>query len=256
MKLFVDLGNCRLDEDQLFCRFANTAAELLADGHRLVVLHGGTNLSTERTMDLCADSGNSRHKATVDSRNLASLILSGKINRQLVVSLARVRIASFGLCAADGNIIRARVTTDRARYNTLDVAEVNPFWLEMLSSNGGVPVMTNIALGPDGRYAFIKRERMASACAIAWNADALVFLTRALGVRTLDGSVLRWLKSSEINTATEDEGLDGMRSKLDSCLEALKCGVRRARVFPISEIEKLPLFYVSRIDAGTEVLLS
>jgi acetylglutamate kinase len=82
-------------------------------------------------------------------------------------------------------------------------------------------------------------------------------LTRSQGVTTSDGSVLRWLNCSDIRLVTQASEFAGtMRSQLNACREALKCGVGRARVFPLSEIGQLPLFYVSRINAGTEVILS
>ena len=58
---------------------------------------------------------------------------------------------------------------------------------------GAVPVLSSLALGFDGQYYNINADEMASACAVAAHADALVFLTDVPGVRGADGEVMRWL---------------------------------------------------------------
>ena len=46
----------------------------------------------------------------------------------------------------------------------------------------------------------------------------------------------------------------GMLPKLEACMQALKRGVGRVRILPASQADKLPLFYFTKIECGTEVL--
>ena len=56
-----------------------------------------------------------------------------------------------------------------------------------------MPVVSSLALGFDGEYYNVNADQMASACAVACGADALVYLTDVAGVKDADGSVMRWL---------------------------------------------------------------
>ena len=44
-------------------------------------------------------------------------------------------------------------------------------------AEGGIPVLSSLALGSDGEYYNINADQMASACAVACRADTLIFLT-------------------------------------------------------------------------------
>jgi len=46
----------------------------------------------------------------------------------------------------------------------------------------------------------------------------------------------------------------GMLPKLEACSHALHHGVGRVRIVPAQEVHQLPLFYLSKLQCGTEVL--
>jgi acetylglutamate kinase len=98
---------------------------------------------------------------------------------------------------------------------------------------------------------------MASACAAACKADALVFLTDVPGVRGADGEVMRWLSVDQIAALTKDEVISGgMLPKLSACREALLQGVKRVRILPADAASVLPDLCTSRVAHGTEVLVA
>ena len=63
----------------------------------------------------------------------------------------------------------------------------------MIWQQGCIPVISSVALGSDGQYYNINADQMASACAVACHANALIFLTDVPGVKDADGLVIRWL---------------------------------------------------------------
>ena len=65
--------------------------------------------------------------------------------------------------------------------------------------------------------------------------------------KTVDG----WIADKGI----DDEDIAGMLPKLEACKQALAHGVGRVRILPAAQVDVLPEFYVSRIDAGTEVMV-
>ena len=107
---------------------------------------------------------------------------------------------------------------------------------------GAVPVVSSMALGFDGEYYNVNADEMASACAAACKADALVFLTDVPGVRGADGEVMRWLSVDQIAALTRDEVISGgMLPKLSACREALLQGVKRVRIFPQTRPRRCPI---------------
>jgi acetylglutamate kinase len=114
-----------------------------------------------------------------------------------------------------------------------------------------------MALGFDGEYYNVNADEMASACATACKADALVFLTDVPGVRGADGEVMRWLSVGQIAELTQSEIISGgMLPKLNACREALLQGVKRVRILPADAASVLPDLCTSRITHGTEVLVA
>jgi len=96
---------------------------------------------------------------------------------------------------------------------------------------------------------------MASACAVACGADALVYLTDVAGVKDAEGSVIRWLDLYAIQEMVAQATVSGgMLPKLEACTSALKKGVTRVRILPATRAEVLPGFFTHPIDCGTEVV--
>jgi acetylglutamate kinase len=253
MKLVIKISNTVLDKKPSLLEFALTLAELLKQGHRVTVVHGGRRILQQALTALTK--GDSSNVSSVT--DTALMVLCGRVNKALSGILGANGIPAFGLCGADGNMVRLRRTHSSSLQQsfTAEVASVDSMWLDAISLHGGVPVLANIALGPDGQHHCLDSDQLAGACAAGWNADALIFLTEADGLKNADGSVVRWLEAGKIDEIARDATVgSGMSSKLHACHEALKHGVRRARILPFSQINSLSTFYFSKIEFGTEVI--
>jgi acetylglutamate kinase len=129
--------------------------------------------------------------------------------------------------------------------------------LDAIWQIGSVPVLSSVALGFDGEYYNVNADEMASACASACHADALVFLTDVPGVRGADGAVMRWLSTEHIASLTRDAVITGgMLPKLNACRDALVGGVKRVRILPAESAAMLPELSSSRVEDGTEVMVA
>ena len=71
-----------------------------------------------------------------------------------------------------------------------EICSVEPRWFEAIWNEGGIPVLSSLALGSDGEYYNVNADQMASACAIACHANTLIFLTDVPGVKDADGTVM------------------------------------------------------------------
>jgi len=135
-----------------------------------------------------------------------------------------------------------------------EIVSSDPRWLEAIWAMRAVPVLSSLALGFDGEYYNINADQMASACAVACDADALIFLTDVAGVKDAEGNVIPWLNVREVAALVEHSIVaGGMLPKLEACSQAIKKGVGRARILPAAQAEMLPQFYFTKLEYGTEV---
>ena len=89
---------------------------------------------------------------------------------------------------------------------------------------------------------------------MACNANALIFLTDVPGVWNEDGTLIRHLTAKQIASLIASSAIKGgMLPKLEACQSALRGGVNRVRILPANDIDALPDFYFTRVEAGTEV---
>ncbi len=257
MKLVITIGPLGVEPERDAHAFARTVATLLSDGHCLTVVHGGARPFLEALIRLEDNRLEAREEQASCGHDVTSFLQLSELNKKLVGALVAVGVTAFGLCGADGNIVKTRRRQDRDPFaiSRFEVATVNSFWIQLICEKGGVPVLASTALGPDGRYHCLEADQLSAACAVSWKADGLIFLTRGEGVVGSNGSVLRWIERENIDACIRSyEPSHEMVSKLRAGNDALRHGVHRVRFLPASEIESLVSFYSSRIEAGTEVI--
>ena len=184
------------------------------------------------------------------------MVLAGRVNKSLVASIGSHGQSAVGLSGGDGHVFRARKKkTEHDLGFVGEIAATDPKWLDAIWTMGAVPVISSIALGFDGEYYNINADEMASACAIATKADALVFLTDVPGVKGADGNVMRWLTLAQIPAMEKAQVVSGgMLPKLNACKHALTHGVIRVRILPAESAAVLPNLLSSRVSDGTEVI--
>jgi len=260
MKFVIKLGGATLENPDVLYQCTKAIAEMVKDGNLVAVVHGGGVQLTRTLKQLGKQSEFIAGLRVTDAetRDAALMVLGGRINKFLVASLGAHGQPAVGLSGGDGLIFRARKKRTAPDLGYVgEIVSSDPRWLEAIWKMGSVPVISSMALGFDGEYYNVNADEMASACATACNADALVFLTDVPGVKDADGQVMRWLSVDQIASLTKDEVISGgMLPKLNACREALLHGVKRVRILPADAASALPDLCTSRIAHGTEVLVA
>ncbi len=259
MKLVVKIGGAALDDKELVSKFAKTIPDLCREGHQLVVVHGGGAALTRTLKQMGCETTFIDGLRVTDSatRDVAMMVLAGQLNKQLVAAIGAAGQPVIGICGGDLRLFRAVKKKHPDLGYVGEICAVDSQWIERLWSAGVVPVIASLALGFDGEYYNVNADQMASACAVACGADALVYLTDVAGVKDAEGSVIRWLEVNSIALMVEQATVSGgMLPKLAACTSALKKGVTRVRILPAARSEVLPGFFTHPIDCGTEVIAS
>ncbi|MGH9636424.1 MAG: acetylglutamate kinase [Candidatus Angelobacter sp.] len=260
MKIVVKLGGATLEDAALLHR-AVLAVKQLAAEHQVAVVHGGGAALTRMLAQMGKQSEfiDGLRVTDAETRDFAVMVLAGHMNKKLVAALGSIGQSAMGLCGGDGHAFRARkkMTNGHDLGFVGEICSVDPRWIEMIWQQGCIPVISSVALGSDGQYYNINADQMASACAVACHANALIFLTDVPGVKDADGFVIRWLNLGMAAALTQKAVIaGGMLPKLQACKDALLHGVNRVRILPAAEVEALPEFYFAKIESGTEVLVA
>src|SRR5215470_20446150 len=260
MKVVVKIGGSAIDDYALLARSARTISDLVSDGHKVALVHGGGKALTRTLSQLGKKSEfvDGLRVTDAETRDVALMVLAGQINKKVVAALGAAGVPALGLSGGDGLAFRARKKNGGVDLGFVgEISAADARWLDAIWSNSGVPVLSSVALGADGEYYNVNADQMAAACAIACQANALIFLTDVPGVRDADGLVIRWLELERANELTQQSVIfGGMLPKLEACRSALLRGVNRVRILPAAEVDVLPEFYSTRIEFGTEVLVA
>jgi len=259
MKVVIKIGGAALEDKATLQKCAHAIVQLAQDGHQIAVVHGGGSALT-RTLNLLgkkSDFINGLRVTDAETRDVALMVLAGIVNKSLVAAIALAGQPAVGLCGGDGGAFRAR-KKENQEHDLGFVGEIcfsEPRWIRAIWTEGGIPVLSSVALGADGQYYNVNADQMAAACAVACQADALIFLTDVAGVKKADGSVIPWLNLHDVAGLVQESVISGgMLPKLEACTHALKRGVGRVRILPAAQAELLPNFYFTKLECGTEVL--
>lgn len=259
MKLVIKIGGAALDNKDVVTKFAKAIPSLVRDGHKLVIVHGGGAALSRTLKQLGCETTfvNGLRVTDAQTRDVAVMVLAGQLNKQLVAAIGGAGQPALGICGGDLGMFRAAKKRQPELGYVGEICSVDAQWIERLWDAGVVPVVSSLALGIDGEYYNVNADHMASACAVACGAHALIYLTDVPGVKDSEGAVIRWLDVNAIAAMVEQATVSGgMLPKLDACTKALKKGVTRVRILPADQAEVLPGFFTQPIDCGTEVIAS
>ena len=257
MKIVLKIGGVALENQETLLACVRAIKSLVEDGHQVVVVHGGGSALTRTLQKLGKQSEfiNGLRVTDAETRDIALMVLAGFMNKALVAALTKTGVHAIGLSGGDGPVFRARKRNSGPDLGFVgDICSVDTSWLQAIWKAGGVPVVSSIALGTDGEYYNVNADQMASACAVACQAQTLIFLTEVPGVLDQGGATIRHLDQKEIQSLIQTNVITGgMLPKMEACQSALSGGVGRVRIFPAENAAELAEFYMRKIDLGTEV---
>jgi acetylglutamate kinase len=234
VKVLVKLGGTLLDEPKSRYEMADQIAALQRCGVRLVVVHGGGKQMTRYLAERGIESHfvNGLRVTTAETVDAVLKVFAGSVNHELVAGLNRAGALAVGISGIDALLAEAE-QMDPALGAVGRVTKSNAALLDLLTENGYLPVVACVAGDREGRIFNVNADQMAVACAAAWQAEQLIFLTDVEGV--MDGSkrVLPCLTGAE-SRALVAEGVasGGMQAKLNAAIAALESGVDQVRIAP------------------------
>jgi acetylglutamate kinase len=192
-------------------------------GMNPVLVHGGGNEITAfgEQLGLKAEFRNGLRVTDARTMEVAKMVLTGKINPDLVATINRLGGQAMGLSGEDGPSIIAEPHDPELGF-VGRVTQVNPEPIEALVQHAYIPVIASIGLGYDGQAYNINADTVAAEVAVALHAAKLILLTDVPGVMDGEGKVIAELDRAAARAMiAEGKASGGMIPKLEACLRAL-----------------------------------
>lgn len=199
-------------------------ATLSSLGARLVVVHGGGAAISQWLSHVGQQARfvNGLRVTDAEAMEVVTMVLAGKVNKELVAGIQSHGGRALGLSGVDGGLLRARQMSPELGL-VGEVTAVDASVLESILQHGYVPVVAPIALGDGGVALNLNADTAAAEIAVALGCERLVFLTDVPGIRDGDGNLLAQLSIDEANRLIACGVISGgMIPKAQACLRAVE----------------------------------
>lgn len=230
----IKYGGAAMIDSALADSWARDVVLLEHVGIQPVVVHGGgpalTRMMTRLGIETTFVDGH--RTTTAESAEIAEMVLSGRLNKDVVARLNRAGIKAVGLSGTDAGMLRVKRHQPSGKDIGFvgEIESVDASALRLLLANGYVPVVSSTAAGEDGQPYNINADLVAGAIAASMKAEKLVFLSDVPGV-LVDGQLAGTVSASEARRLiVSGQASGGMMPKLEAALSALAAGVPKVHL--------------------------
>ncbi|HXS40505.1 MAG TPA: acetylglutamate kinase [Stellaceae bacterium] len=240
----VKYGGHAMGDEAIAQQFAADVVLLKQVGMNPVVVHGGgpqigAMLERLKIKSSFVDGLRVTDRETVE---IVEMVLSGSINKELVMWINKAGGLAVGLSGKDADLIRARKfehtprrATDSNIEKVLDLGfvgepyAINTKMLDLLEKSDIIPVIAPIGVGSKGETYNINADTVAGAVAAALKAKRFLLLTDVVGVLDKEKKLISQLTVETARELIADGTISGgMIPKIETCLDAIKGGVEAA----------------------------
>lgn len=213
-------------------------------GMRVVIVHGGGPEITQHMekMGKVPEFANGLRVTDEETLLITEMVLVGKINRDIVNGINQAGGRAVGLSGKDAGLILARryrptgpdgeSPTDIGYVG--EVEQINPEILDVLDKHSFIPVISPIAVDPQGQTLNINADAVAADIASALSAAKLILLTDVRGIfqdPADPATVLATLPAAQCEKMIAEGTIrGGMIPKTRACLHALRGGVEKTHI--------------------------
>lgn len=236
-KLFViKYGGSAMQDQLLQAQVIRDICFLHFLGIKIVLVHGGgpsinswlTKLKIQPKFE------NGIRVTDAPTMEIVEMVLSGKINKQLVSLFNQNNVSSVGLSGKDANLAFSSSLFSNSDNLVGCIDSINNNLLKLLLNNHYLPVISSISSGLNNKTYNINADTFASSIAESLSADKLVLLTDMPGIMkdiNVSSSLIKHLNIDDVKELKNKSIISGgMIPKVDCCLKALEGGVKSVHI--------------------------
>lgn len=236
-------------EHDALALFAEDIVLMHTVGIRPVVVHGGGPQINEMLSRLNIESKfvNGLRVTDEATMQVVQMVLNGSVNPQIVSAINVHGNVAVGLSGEDGRTLQV-TARDVSLGFVGDIEKVRTHVIDGLLADGLVPVLSTVGVDVNGQPYNINADTAAGAIAEALGAEKIVYLTDIAGLRKdIDdaSSLIQRITVDELSALIADGTISGgMIPKVESCMQAVRGGVKSAHILDgrIAHVLLLELF--------------
>jgi acetylglutamate kinase len=204
-------------------------------GMNPVVVHGGGPEITTWQEKMGIESTFVDGLRVTDEKSIevVKMVLTGKVNPELVAALNGLGGQAVGMSGEDGPCILVKPANGAGGVDlglVGEVAQVNPEPIKALLERSYIPVIASLGLGYDGKSYNVNADTVAAELAVALGARKLILLTDVEGIKDRDGQLITEIRAHDVGDKIDDGTVTGgMIPKVKAAVRAL-AGVEKAHI--------------------------
>jgi len=231
-------GNAMVDED-VTRTILEDITLLKYVGVNPIVVHGGGPEINRLLKQLNIETKFHKGLRITDEATMevVQMVLTGKINKDIVARLNCMGGNAIGLCGKDANLIQVtkKPPVDGVDLGYVgDVVHINAKLLDLLARDEYIPVIAPVGVGPEGESYNINADTVAGEIAAALQAEKLIYLTDIDGIRrdpADPSSLISVISIEEAHRLIDIKVISGgMIPKVQGCVKAIEKGVSRVHI--------------------------
>lgn len=207
-------------------------------GIQVVLVHGGGPFINEslKKFNKEAEFKEGLRVTDKETMEVVEMVLSGKINKEIVNDIQKIGVQSVGISGKDGMTLKAKklITNGLDLGFVGEIESVDTKLIDSLIASDFLPVIAPVGRDEDGNTYNINADYAAVAIASALNAQKLVFVTDVAGVmKDVDNpeSLIKQMTVSEARENIENGIISGgMIPKVECCIDAVERGVKTVHI--------------------------
>ena len=228
-------------------------------GVKVVLVHGGgpeINDTLSR-MGMESEFIDGLRVTDRETADVVQMVLAGKVGKSLVNLIGTKGGRAMGICGIDGRLVEAKSKNPALGY-VGEVTSVNIGPINDLLEKGYIPVVSSVACDAQGNVYNINADSMAAQISGAMGAECLISMTDVPGIMEDPDDISTLVHVADINDAVElfRRGVikGGMIPKVESCIEALLCGVKKVFILDGRVPHSILLEMLTDEGSGTMML--
>lgn len=256
----IKYGGNAMTNDELKAAVMGDIVLLSCIGIKVVLVHGGGPEISGMLKKIGKESKfiNGLRYTDEETRDVAQMVLAGKLNKDLVAQINAQGGKAIGICGVDGGMLTVKKMEGEADYGFVgEMTAVDPKPITDLLDAGYIPVVTSIGADENGVTYNINADTMACYVASALKAENIILMTDVRGLlenKDDENTLITSVLTTEVDSLIQ-KGIiaGGMIPKLKCCVDTINEGVAKAAIIDGRIVHAILIEMLSDEGIGTMI---